>query len=239
MPDVTFPTTQGELPAYLARPAGEGIWPGVIVVHDIFGMSVDLRRQCDWLAAAGYLALGPDLYSWSRTFACVRSTMHDLQAGRGRSFDDIEAARTWLAADGQHCSGKIGIIGYCMGGGFSLLLAPSHHYAASSVNYGHLPDDAEAILAGACPVVASYGGKDRQLKGAAARLEQALAANGVPCDVQEYPDAGHGFLNHHDGKVGVLVGVMGRLMGIGYHESSAADARRRIVAFFDQYLKAN
>jgi carboxymethylenebutenolidase len=237
MTEVTFPGSAGELGGYLARPAGTGPWPGVIVIHDVFGMTNDLRRQCDWLAEAGYLAFGPDLYSWGRTFACLRATMSALRAGRGRAFDDIDAARRWLVADEPNCTGRIGVIGYCMGGGFSLLLAPGDDYAASSVNYGDVPDDAETILAAACPIVASYGGKDRQLKGTAARLQSALTANGVPCDIKEYPDAAHGFLNHHDGKVRALVAVMGRLVGIGYDEPSALDARRRIVAFFDQHLK--
>jgi carboxymethylenebutenolidase len=235
--DITFPGPQGEMRGYLARPAGDGPWPGVIVVHDAFGMTSDLRHQCDWLAGAGYQALGPDLYSWGGAFACLRATLRDLQARRGRSFNDIAAARAWLAADAQHCTGKIGIIGYCMGGGFSLLLAPDHDYSASSVNYGEVPDDAATILAGACPIVASFGGRDRRLRGAGARLEKALLADGVPGDVKEYPDAGHGFINDHDGKLGVLLGVIGPLVGVGYHQPSAADARRRIVEFFDRYLK--
>jgi carboxymethylenebutenolidase len=239
MADVTFPASQGELRGYLALPAGQGPWPGVIVIHDIFGMSSDLRRQCDWLAEAGYLALGPDLYSWGRKRACLRSTMSDLQARRGRAFDDINAARNWLAAGDEHCNGRVGIIGYCMGGGFSLLLAPSGNYSVSSVNYGAVPDDAEGVLAGACPIVGSYGARDRRLKGTAARLERALEADGVSCDVKEYHDAAHGFLNHHDGTTGVLITVIGRLMGVGYHEPSAADARRRIIDFFDRHLKAS
>jgi carboxymethylenebutenolidase len=236
--DVTFPAPQGELRGYLALPAGQGPWPGVVVIHDVFGMSSDLRRQCDWLAETGYLALGPDLYSWGRKQACLRATMRDLRAGRGRAFDDINAARNWLVND-EHCDGHAGIIGYCMGGGFSLLLAPSGNYSAASVNYGDVPNDAEGVLAGSCPIVASYGARDRRLKGAAARLEKALQTDGVPCDVKEYPDAAHSFLNHHDGSIGVLITVMGRLMGVGYHEPSAADARRRIIGFFDRYLKAS
>jgi len=236
--DVTFPAPQGELRGYLARPAGPGPWPGVIVIHDIFGLTSDLRHQCDWLAGAGYLALGPDLYSWGRKRVCLRSTIRDLQAGRGRAFDDINAARNWLVND-ERCDGQAGIIGYCMGGGFSLLLAPGGKYSVSSVNYGMVPDDAADALAGACPIVASYGARDRGLKGAAARLEGALRADGVPCDVKEYPGAGHSFLNQFDGTIGVVVAVVGRLMGVGYHEPSAADARVRIIAFFDRYLKAS
>lgn len=237
MPDITVPGSRGRLAGYLARPGGDGPWPGVIVIHDIFGMTDDLRRQCDWLAGAGFLALGPDLYSWGRKAACLVATLRDLTARRGRAFEDVDAARSWLVGDGQQCTGKVGVIGYCMGGGFSLLLAPSHRYDVAGVNYGQVPADAASVLAGACPVVGSYGGRDRLLSGAARRLERALTADGVPCDVREYPDAGHSFLNNHTGKPGVLVRVAGRLTGVGYHERSAADARRRIVAFFDEHLR--
>jgi carboxymethylenebutenolidase len=162
----------------------------------------------------------------------------DLRARRGKTFDNIEAARLALI-NRPDCNGHAGVIGYCMGGGFSLLLAPSGGYDVSSVNYGDVPSDADAVLAGACPVVASYGARDRTLNGRAARLERALTLDGVAHDVKEYPDAGHAFLNRHDGAPGVLVAVVGRLIGMGYDESAAADARTRIVAFFDRFLKGS
>jgi carboxymethylenebutenolidase len=207
-----------------------------VVIHDVFGLSSDLRRQCEWFATSGYLAFGPDLYSQGSKLSCLRSIFLDLRARRGKTFDNIDAARTVLLAN-EECNGRIGVVGYCMGGGFSLLLAPSGHYSASSVNYGDVPKDADSVLAGACPIVASYGGKDRTLKGRAARLEHSLTLNGVIHGVKEYPEAGHGFLNQHDGTPGLLIAVLGRLMGQGYEESAAADARSRIIAFFDRYVK--
>jgi len=98
---------------------------------------------------------------------------------------------------------------------------------------------ADSVLAGACPIVASYGARNRILRGAAPRLERALRAAGIDHDVKVYPEAEHGFLNDHEGAhdhIPALFVVTGKIMGIGYHEASAEDARRRIVAFFKSHL---
>ena len=230
MPATTLP---GDVKAHLAvPPVGAGPWPGVVVLHESFGLNDDIRQQADRLAAAGYLARAPDLYSAGGARRCLRATFRSLMTGEGKAFDDIETARTWLAAR-EDCTGRIGAIGFCMGGGFALLTA-ARGFAAAAPNYAHLPKDLDAVLRGACPVVASYGAKDRTLRGTAAELESALARTGVEHDVHEYPQAGHSFLNRHDlGPGGALL----RIAGIGFHEPSAEHAWGRIVRFFEAHLR--
>lgn len=235
MPDLTYhPSESRELRAYLATPIGEGPWPGVVVVMDALGLGDDIKEQADRLAAAGYLAFAPDLYS-GRGLRCVVATLAASRSGSGEAYEDIEGARRWLSAR-RDCTGRIGIIGFCMGGGFALLCAPRYDFAAASVNYGEVPEDGRQRLAGACPVVASYGRRDRGLKGRADRLEKALTELGVEHDVKEYPDAGHSFLNRINAGPGL--GQIVKLAGLGYHHPSAEDAWRRILEFFDAHLRA-
>ncbi len=237
MTDQIVPTRAGDLPAYLARPVTAGPWPGVVVIHEAFGLTDDIRRQADWLAGAGFLAAAPDLFAGESRFRCLVRVVREFRTGTGPAFDKIEAVRGWLAQQPQ-CTGRVGVIGFCMGGGFALLLAPSGRYDAASVNYGRVPKSkvTPEFLRGSCPVVASYGGLDRGLRGMAERLDAVLTAVGVDHDVKEYPEAGHSFQNHPP-PGGPLRAALDRMVPAGYHDPSATDARVRIVAFFDKHLR--
>lgn len=221
------------LVGWLATPEGSGPWPGVVVVHDAIGYTGDARDITDRMARAGLLAVVPDLYDGRGMLRCIRSAFRSLAAREGKPFDDLETARAWLAAR-PDCTGQVGIIGFCMGGGFALLCAP-RGFQASSVNYGEVPPDAEQVLAGACPIIGSFGGRDLTLRGHPERLEAALGTLGIPHDVKAYPDANHSFLNHVEVPV---LGPLIRIAGLRYHEPSADDAWKRIFAFFDQHLSS-
>ena len=231
MSTAAVPTASGQVRAHLAVPADVPA-PGVIVIHEAFGLNDDIREHADRLARAGYLAVAPDLYSWGPKLRCVRAAVTALRTRQGPAVEVLDGVRAWLAQR-TDCTGRIGVIGFCMGGGFALLLAPRPGYAAASVNYGFVPENAEEELRGACPVIGSFGGSDRALRGHAQRLDRALAVNGVQRDVKEYDGAGHSFLNAHTGPLLALDMVL----SAGFAGPAALDAWGRITSFFDAHLR--
>jgi carboxymethylenebutenolidase len=232
LPDITFSAPAGPLPGYLAVPQGQGPWPGVVVIQDALGLTRDIRRITDRFAAAGYLALAPALYRRGFKPGCVVSTFRSLSNRSGPAVDDLIAARDHLVSDAR-CTGKVGSVGFCMGGGFCLLLAGRGVFDAAAPNYGVLPDGGEPLTRW-CPVVASYGAKDRMLPGAAAQLEGMLAANGVPHDIKEYADVGHSFMN--DWGTPTALRFVEGVAGLSYSEPEAEDAWQRILGFFKEHL---
>jgi carboxymethylenebutenolidase len=236
MPDVNLGAVAGgskRLSGYLARPEGPGPWPGVVVIHEVWGLDAVMRRQVDRVASAGYLGLGPDLYSDGGKARCMLRTFRALASGDGKALVDIEATRRWLIEQGD-CTGKVGVLGFCMGGSFALVTSP-RGFDAASANYGMLPKGAEEALAGACPIIGSFGGKDRTMRGMAPRLDSALTALEVPHDVKVYPEAGHSFLNDAPTGPRLLQPLM-RVANVGPEPASAADAWARIDAFFAEHL---
>src|SRR6516164_1943653 len=228
MPDVMV----GSMSGYLAVPAGsQGPWPGVVVIHESWGLNGGIRAHADRLAAEGYLALAPDLYRGKSFVRCFRDVFRQLRAGSGPAFDIIDAARAALAAR-PDAAGKTGVLGFCMGGGFALLCAPRGEFSAASVNYGEVPADTERVLAGSCPMVASYGARDMMGGEPPRRLEQALTVLDVPHDVKVYPGAGHSFMSPTPSWLTPLV----RLARLDYQADAAEDSWHRIFTFFGEHL---
>jgi carboxymethylenebutenolidase len=221
------------LRGYLASPAGIGPWPAVVMIHEIFGLDEVMRGHADRLAGFGYLTLAVDLFSAGSTARCLVATMTAMMRRRGRAFADISAAHDYLAGS-PDCTGRIGVIGFCIGGGFALLTA-SNGFEAAAVNYGQLPRHLDEAVAGACPIIGSYGGRDPSLRGAAGRLNAALDKAGVVHDVKEYPAASHAFLNDAEAGPRALRPLL-RVVGIGPETESAKDAWDRIERFFAGYL---
>ena len=221
------------LRAVVGVPDGSGPWPAVVVVHEAFGVETEMRKQVAKLASLGYLAVMPDLYSDGGARKCLVATMRAMRSGTGRAYADIEAARQWILAR-PDVIGSVGVIGFCMGGGFALMTAASGFGAAAS-NYGMLPPDPDDALAEACPVVGSYGARDTSLRGATAALEKTLTRQGVIHDLKEYPDAGHAFMNTAPAGPAIFQ-PLARVLNIKPAPDAAADAWARIDSFFREHL---
>ncbi|MFF0079120.1 dienelactone hydrolase family protein [Streptomyces canus] len=222
------------LTGHLVRPDGPGPWPGVVVAHEVMGANDE--NAPTGAAARKRRISDPDARPvHGRRRTALPDTHQAALSGHGRAYQDIAAARSYLVDD-PDCTGAVGIIGFCMGGSFALMAAGSGIIDAASANYGQLPKDMDQALAGACPIVASYGGRDRQLKGAAAKLASALDRLGVVHNVKEYPQSGHAFLR--DEQFGPrLLHPLYRVAGLGPVPEASVDAWLRIEAFFDTHLK--
>jgi carboxymethylenebutenolidase len=222
-----------ELKGLIVVPEGKDPFPAVVMVHEVFGIDENMTAQAERLASAGYVVMMPDLYSRGGIRKCLTATFRALASGTGQAFTDVQAAKDLLLSRSD-VTDKVGVIGFCMGGGFALLLA-NQGYDASVSNYGMLPKDMEETLAGACPILGNYGGSDSQLKGAKEKLDKALSGLGVSHDIKEYPGAGHAFMNPKQGG-GPVFGTLLRISGAKPNPEAAKDAWLRIEGFFAQHL---
>ncbi len=221
----------------LFMPSGGGPHPGVVVLHESFGLNDDIRRIARRFAGAGYAALAPDLYSHGSRIVCLSRVIADMVRGSAeREIADIHAAREALALRPQVDPERIAVAGFCQGGGFALIAGTRPGFSAAAVNYGTVPAE-RSELDGVCPVVASFGRRDRMLgPKMAERLEGHLEALGVPHDVRTYDGAGHSFFSQVDGWQGWLA-RMPSPMAVGYDEDAAEDGWRRMLGFFEEHVR--
>ena len=209
MTTIEIDTPDGPIDALLSLPQGQGPWPGVVVIHDALGYGPDKESINERIARAGYVALTPNMYSRGGRVRCITRVMRELMTKRGRALDDILAARDHLQAMPE-CSGHVGIAGFCMGGQFALVMSPKG-FGASAPFYGTpLPRHLSETLEGACPIVASFGGRDPLGRGAPDQLREVTAAKQITTDIKVYPGVGHSFANNLPGQ------PLLRIAGFGY-----------------------
>ena len=211
---------------FLVTPEGKGPFPAVIVIHEWWGLDDWVKGQARALAKEGYVALAVDLYRGKVTNK--QEEAHQLMMGlpRDRALRDLKAAFAYLQGRADVRKGRIGAIGWCMGGMYSLALAAEEpNLAAVVAYYGAPPTDAAAIAKIKAPVLGNYGAEDEgpspeQVKA----FEAAMKKAGKTVDVKIYPGAGHAFAN------------VNNPWG-GYREAAAKDAWARTIAFFRKHLK--
>jgi carboxymethylenebutenolidase len=220
-----------DMKSYLARPQSDATVPGIVLIAEATGVHREMKRIADDIASAGYAVIVPDLFSRGNTFLCIIQLVRELKAERGRGVNDLLAARTWLLAQPFVDSERIATLGFCLGGGFALVLAKTGLFKAAGDFYGDPPK----TLDGACPVVASYGDRDDLTMPRVPALRAELARLSIANDVKVYPNAGHGFMNVQPN---ALVGLLLRYTPGhgGFDRSAADDAMERLLSFLSAHV---
>jgi carboxymethylenebutenolidase len=223
---VTFPSASERASGVLVTPAGKGPAPAVIVIQEWWGLNDWVKDQARALAREGYVALAVDLYRGKSTASADEA--HQLMNGLppDRALRDLKAAYAYLQGRPDVKKDRIGVIGWCMGGRYSLALATEEPGLAAVVAYyGAPPTDPAAIARIKAPVLGNFGGEDKGPSPDDVRaFEAAMKAAGKTMDAKIYEGAPHAFANVNN-------------PWKGYREAAAKDAWTRTTAFFAQHLK--
>lgn len=222
---VTYKSGDETVTGTLYSPAGKGPFPALIVIHEWWGLNDWVKEQASKFADQGYVALAVDLYRGK--VATTPEMAHEIMRGvpEDRAKRDLRAAFDYLASQPNVKKDRIGSVGWCMGGGYSLdvaLLEPT--LSAAVINYGHLATDPAEMKKINAPILGSFGGKDggippEDVKKFGATLESL----GKKVQIKIYPDAGHAFENPNNKQ--------------GYRADDAADAWKRTLDFLADTLK--
>src|SRR3954454_1140499 len=189
---VSFTTGGARLDGYLARPEGEGPFPGVVVIHEGTGFNENIRDVARRLADEGYAALAVDLFSGRNRVACIFRLMSGLllkPLGHG-GISDLKASLSFLARQPGVDNSRLGAIGFCMGGGLAIAWACTDDRLSVVAPYYAINPRPLAAVARACPLVGSYPGNDFTASHAR-KLDAELDRQGVEHDVKIYPGARH------------------------------------------------
>jgi carboxymethylenebutenolidase len=199
--NMTFAAEDGsELLGYLAKPEGEGPFPAVLMVHEWWGINAEITEMADALAKEGYVVLAPDTYRGSTTMQIPRAVYLRMTAPEERIDADMQAAFAYLSQLPEVDAERVGLIGFCYGGGVVLRHAFQNSAIAATVTlYGDTYTDPAVLGAlledGAGPVLGIYGGEDAQIPVEEVRaFEQMLQSSGVEHTITVYDAMGHAFV---------------------------------------------
>jgi carboxymethylenebutenolidase len=221
---VSYKSGDETVQAILYAPEGKGPFPGIVVIHEWWGLNDWMKEQAANLAGQGYVALAIDLYRGK--VATTPEQAHELMRGvpEDRAGQDLRAAVEFLKSQANVKKSRIGAIGWCMGGGYSLDVALQEPtLAADVINYGHLATTTESLRKIHAPVLGIFGGKDQGISvDDVKKFEQDLNGMGKKVEIHIYPEAGHGLENP---------------VNASYRPDDAADAWQQIVRFLAETLK--
>jgi carboxymethylenebutenolidase len=222
---ITYKSGDETVQAILYAPAGKGPLPAIIVIHEYWGLNDWVKEQASKLSDQGYVTLAIDLYRGK--VATTPDMAHEIMRGvpEDRAKRDLHAAFEFLASQPNVKKDRIGAIGWCMGGGYSLDVALQEPtLAADVINYGHLATDSDALKKIHAPILGSFGAQDHGITpDDVHKFEAALKQLGKQVDIKIYDDAGHAFENPNNKD--------------GYRAADAADAWDRTIDFLAVTLK--
>jgi len=223
---VSYKSGDESVQGVLYAPSGNGPFPALIVIHEWWGLNDWVKEQASKLADQGYVTLAIDLYRGK--VATTPDMAHEIMRGvpDDRAARDLHAAVEFLAAQSNVSKNKIGVIGWCMGGGYALNAALHEStLKAAVINYGHLATDPAQLASINAAILGIFGGKDRGIPvDDVNKFADALKKAGKKVEIKIYPDAGHAFENPNNKD--------------GYRADDAADAWKRTVAFLAAELKS-
>jgi carboxymethylenebutenolidase len=219
---ISFPSGNLQIEGYLALPEGEGPFPGIVIIHEIFGLNDNIRDIARRFADEGYVALAVDLFAGRNRAICMVRFMGQmlLKPLNNSSVQGLQGALTFLAAQPGVDGERLGAIGFCMGGGFAIAWACNDdRLKAIAPFYARNPRPLEAVSR-LCPVVGSYPGKDFTTP-EGQKLDTLLDQYNIPHDIKIYPSAQHSFFNDQ---------------GSRYEATASQDSWQRVLVFFNEHI---